>query len=270
MTVPEPSSLRDARRSPYDEFRAWPSCPAVFSTAAPTASTATPATYQRIVTGLDRRFHRSRSGPVRPVHFPPVLVAVRPSTGPGYLHSFPDLMGSSTCFRGGDRTTASSPALRGGRQLAGAPRAGRGRPELGRLPFALPPVHRHGCRAADGTSRSRTGASATSRAPILPGWWPSGCTSSSTSATPSRPDVPGHDAGQWRPAAGRPGLPMSIVPANDPFFGRLGTILASTQLEENLKLEGVTPICSDERPTAIISGNLRPGPLRRPLRDRDG
>jgi seryl-tRNA synthetase len=51
------------------------------------------------------------------------------------------------------------------------------------------------------------------------------------------------------------GLPMEVVPANDPFFGRVGTMMASAQLEDNLKLEGVTPICSEERPTAIISGN---------------
>jgi seryl-tRNA synthetase len=51
------------------------------------------------------------------------------------------------------------------------------------------------------------------------------------------------------------GLPMEIVPANDPFFGRVGTIMASAQLEENLKLEGVTPICSEEKPTAIMSAN---------------
>jgi seryl-tRNA synthetase len=51
------------------------------------------------------------------------------------------------------------------------------------------------------------------------------------------------------------GLEMDSVPANDPFFGRLGTMLAANQLEDALKLEGVTPICSVEKPTAIMSGN---------------
>jgi len=51
------------------------------------------------------------------------------------------------------------------------------------------------------------------------------------------------------------GLEMDAVPANDPFFGRLGTMLAANQLEDALKLEGVTPICSVEKPTAIMSGN---------------
>lgn len=51
------------------------------------------------------------------------------------------------------------------------------------------------------------------------------------------------------------GLEMNSVPANDPFFGRLGAMLAANQLEDAVKLEGVTPICSVEKPTAIMSGN---------------
>lgn len=51
------------------------------------------------------------------------------------------------------------------------------------------------------------------------------------------------------------GLEMKAVAANDPFFGRAGRILANGQLESELKIEGVTPICSRERPTAIMSGN---------------
>jgi seryl-tRNA synthetase len=51
------------------------------------------------------------------------------------------------------------------------------------------------------------------------------------------------------------GLAMEAVPANDPFFGRLGTVLAAGQLDEHLKMEGITPICSTERPTAIMSAN---------------
>lgn len=52
----------------------------------------------------------------------------------------------------------------------------------------------------------------------------------------------------------RLGLEMSVVPANDPFFGRLGTAMATNQIDEVLKLEGTTPI-GGEAPVAIISGN---------------
>jgi seryl-tRNA synthetase len=51
------------------------------------------------------------------------------------------------------------------------------------------------------------------------------------------------------------GLDMEAVPANDPFFGRLGVMLAASQLEDALKIEGITPIVSTDRPTAIMSAN---------------
>jgi seryl-tRNA synthetase len=51
------------------------------------------------------------------------------------------------------------------------------------------------------------------------------------------------------------GLEVTPIPANDPFFGRLGSALAAGQLEEELKLEGVSPIYSPEHPTAIMSAN---------------
>lgn len=63
----------------------------------------------------------------------------------------------------------------------------------------------------------------------------------------------------------RLGLAMEAVPANDPFFGRVGTIMANAQLEDSLKIEGVTPICSARRPTAIISGNLARDHFGRPF-----
>jgi seryl-tRNA synthetase len=48
---------------------------------------------------------------------------------------------------------------------------------------------------------------------------------------------------------------MTVVEANDPFFGRLGTAMANNQKDEILKLEGTTPIGSSDHPVAIISGN---------------
>lgn len=51
------------------------------------------------------------------------------------------------------------------------------------------------------------------------------------------------------------GLDMAVLPANDPFFGRLGTSLAANQRDEVLKLEGVAPIGSPDHSVAIISGN---------------
>ena len=51
------------------------------------------------------------------------------------------------------------------------------------------------------------------------------------------------------------GLEARTEVAADPFFGRGGKLLEVSQRDQRLKLEIVTPIGSDERPTAIISLN---------------
>ncbi len=51
------------------------------------------------------------------------------------------------------------------------------------------------------------------------------------------------------------GLEMAAVPANDPFFGRVGAVLAAGQREEELKIEGVTAIPGTEGVTAVMSAN---------------
>jgi seryl-tRNA synthetase len=50
------------------------------------------------------------------------------------------------------------------------------------------------------------------------------------------------------------GLETEAVPANDPFFGRAGKMLAANQRDQGLKLERVYPIAG-EKPTAIMSIN---------------
>jgi seryl-tRNA synthetase len=52
------------------------------------------------------------------------------------------------------------------------------------------------------------------------------------------------------------GLPVKVVLADDPFFGRGGRLRKATQREQALKHELVVPICSQEKPTAISSCNL--------------
>ena len=51
------------------------------------------------------------------------------------------------------------------------------------------------------------------------------------------------------------GLDTRGQAAADPFFGRGGKLLAASQRDQRLKIEIVTPIASDEFPTAIISLN---------------
>ncbi len=211
--------------------------------------------YQEVVEALDRRITQLGAGRYQPVRFPPVLVR---STfdRTGYLHSFPDLMGSVHVFKGGDREH---------RELS------RRYDEGGTWPQLLEPAE-----------VVLSSAACHSLYPLCSGVLPAEgrhleinnwCFRHEPSADPARmvafrmhelvyvgyPDV-AQDHRDTMLAEGirllsELGLPMSTVPANDPFFGRVGSMLASAQLEENLKLEGTTPVGSEDRATAIISGN---------------
>jgi seryl-tRNA synthetase len=55
--------------------------------------------------------------------------------------------------------------------------------------------------------------------------------------------------------AGALGLTRSIAPASDPFFGRVGRVIAVSQLQQSLKLELLVPVRSAEEPTACMSFN---------------
>ena len=50
-------------------------------------------------------------------------------------------------------------------------------------------------------------------------------------------------------------LPHTLAPASDPFFGRLGKLMAITQVEQALKFELLIPVISEEQPTACMSFN---------------
>lgn len=51
------------------------------------------------------------------------------------------------------------------------------------------------------------------------------------------------------------GLPAQEEIASDPFFGRVGKMLANNQREQKLKFEVVVPVISEENPTALCSFN---------------
>jgi seryl-tRNA synthetase len=213
------------------------------------------ATYQHVVAGLGRMVTALGGQDYDLVQFPPLLA--RPTFDrTGYLESFPDLMGSVHVFRGGQREF---------RELAQRYADGGQWAEL------LVP--------ADVVLGS---AACHPLYPLCTGTLPEGgrrfevsswCFRHEPSEDPARMVAFRMHELVYVGEAGTAqhhrdtmldrgvemlrslGLPMDTVPANDPFFGRTGAILASAQLEENLKIEGVTPICSEERPTAIISGN---------------
>lgn len=50
-------------------------------------------------------------------------------------------------------------------------------------------------------------------------------------------------------------LPVISDVANDPFFGKAGKMMATSQREQQLKFEIMVPVISEEKPTAICSFN---------------
>ena len=51
------------------------------------------------------------------------------------------------------------------------------------------------------------------------------------------------------------GVPFSLQPASDPFFGRAGKLMAINQVQQALKFELLIPVNSEEAPTACMSFN---------------
>lgn len=64
---------------------------------------------------------------------------------------------------------------------------------------------------------------------------------------------------EWKPRAEQIaltlGLPFTLAPACDPFFGRAGKLMAVNQVEQALKFELLVPVNSEEAPTACMSFN---------------
>jgi seryl-tRNA synthetase len=213
--------------------------------------------YESIVTGVDALFQRTMVHErAVAVFFPPVMARwVFDRTD--YLRSFPDLMGSVHTFRGTDRDHAE--LMR---------RADAGEPEWTAL---LVPADVVVCAATCHPLYPLC----TGRLPEEGRRFDVGgyCFRCEPSVDPTRlqafrmhedvyvgdPEVAQshRDDGLARGLDVLSGLGLDIRPevANDPFFGRVGTMLAANQRDEALKVEGVVPVTSDGRPVAILSAN---------------
>jgi seryl-tRNA synthetase len=187
--------------------------------------------------------------------FPPVLPAATFEAS-GYLRSFPDLIGAVTSFVGGDRDHAE--LLRrfeaGHDWTAGLRPAGTVlcsaacHPLYPTLPAALPAggmvtdVHGWVFRHEPSVDPARMQAFRQYEFVF---------TGEAAGATTHR-DL-------WRDRAADllsgVGLDVTVEVASDPFFGRLGRILADSQVGAALKYEVLAPTNGSGRPTAIASAN---------------
>jgi seryl-tRNA synthetase len=173
-----------------------------------------------------------------------------------YLRSFPDLVGSIHGFDGDDRAHA---ALLRDLEAGGDWSAGLASTDLVLLPAACYPLY-----------------------PMLAGELPEGgrlfdvlgtCFRREPSDDPARmqsfhmhefvhvgtPETALAFRDDWLERAQQLmadlGLRVDPVVANDPFFGRVGSMLAANQRESALKFELVATVSSEEQPTAIVSCN---------------
>jgi len=212
--------------------------------------------FENTIERVDRFVAASAAGD-RPevMRFPPIVNRAHFERS-GYLKSFPHLAGSVHSFAGGE--SAHRDLLRaveeGGDWSAALPHA-----DVVLTPAACYPVY-----------------------PVLSGILPSGGRLVDVMSYCFRHE-PSDDAGRmqifrmhehiraadpesvmaWREAwierakalTAALGLDARLDVASDPFFGRGGKLLAVSQRDQRLKFEIVTPVGSDETPTAIISLN---------------
>jgi seryl-tRNA synthetase len=214
------------------------------------------AAYESIVAAVDHlAVMAADSEGTLSFRFPPVMPRqVLERTG--YLSSFPDLIGSVSTFTGDnkDHKELMRVADSGGEWTALLETAG-----VSLCPAACHPLYPTltGTQPEGGTRYD------------VAGW----CYRHEPSIDPARMQAfrmhelvyVGDEAAarehrdRWlemgRDALAALGLEVEVVVANDPFFGRVGRILANNQREETLKYEIVTPIDSLEHPTAIASSN---------------
>ncbi len=214
------------------------------------------AAYQEVADGIDAMVSRwAATLHATRLHMPPLI----PRTSferTNYLESFPDLMGSVHVFAGGEVEH---------RQLL--QRATRGHPWSELLQpseLMLEPAVCHGvyplCARRPGSGPWLFDVSGH-------------CFRSEPSKEPTRlQSFLMHEVVYVGEAAGAEahrdmaldrgqalleslGLEVAAVPASDPFFGRVGNVLAASQLDEQLKTELVTEVPGNSRPTALLSAN---------------
>jgi seryl-tRNA synthetase len=215
------------------------------------------ARFERVVDGLQGLITRHREPGVEVLRFPPVM-SRRNLEKSGYLHSFPHLLGAVCCLHGGEaeiRAAVERPAKDGGWTAA------LEATDLVLSPAACYPVYP--LAAARGA---------------VPGKGlifdvACDCFRHEPSRNLDRmqsfrmreyvfigaPEQVTTFRARWIERAQgiiqQLGLTYSLAGASDPFFGRVGKIMAVSQMEQALKLEMLIPVRSAEEPTACMSFN---------------
>jgi len=215
------------------------------------------AVFEQAIEGLSALISRYREPGTEIFRFPPVM-SRRQLEKSGYLNSFPQLLGSVCCLHGKEAAIrAAVERFEAGGQWTDslAPT------DLVLAPAACYPVYpiiaKRGFVRADGwlcdvacdcfrheaTHEIDRFQSFRMREYV--------CIGSSKQVVEFRE--------RWMPRAKELaellGLKYRIDQASDPFFGRAGKLMATSQVEQSLKFELLLPVRSEESPTACMSFN---------------
>ncbi len=213
--------------------------------------------FEDVIDALLAAITRLREPGTEVMNFPPVMSRSQLEKS-GYLKSFPHLLGTISCLHGeeGDIRALVQKSGASGEWVAGlAPT------DLVLTPAACYPVYpvvaARGDVPASGVTFDVSSYCFRREATYEVGRMQAFrmreyvCIGSADAALEFR--------GRWIERGGKfieaLALPHTIVPASDPFFGRLGKLMAITQVEQALKFEVLIPIISEERPTACMSFN---------------
>jgi len=215
------------------------------------------ALFERVVDGMQALITRHRETGVEVLRFPPVM-SRRNLEKSGYLHSFPHLLGTVCCLHGDEveiRAAVARPAKDGGWVAALAAT------DLVLSPAACYPVYplaaERGALPANGLT------------------FDVACDCFRHEPSPNldrmqsfrmreyvfigAPEQVTQFRARWVERAQgivqQLGLTHRLAGASDPFFGRVGKIMAVSQMEQALKLELLIPVRSTEEPTACMSFN---------------
>ncbi len=214
--------------------------------------------FESIVDGIDALVSRlGHDQDAEVIRFPPAMPRSVLETS-GYLNGFPHLAGTVHCFCGDERAhQALLQCLEAGEDWTG----GQQCVDLALTPAACYPVY----------------PMVAARGPLQPGGHvvdvSSYCFRHEPSIDPVRmqmfrmreyvclgsPETVRNFRDMWiergREVIATLGLPVAIDLANDPFFGRGGTLMARSQRDQALKYELLVPVSNPDKPTACLSFN---------------
>jgi len=212
--------------------------------------------FEQIVEGLTVLISRMRDAEAEVLRFPPVTNRSHIEKS-GYLHSFPHLLGAVCCLHGGEAEVRAAIGGSGAKEWVAATTP----TDLVLTPAACYPLYplvaSRGAIPADGLVFDVA----------------SDCFRHEPSQEIDRfqsfrmrefvrmgtPDQALKFREDWMPRgqeiAERLGLPHTLAPASDPFFGRTGKLLAMSQIEQAAKFELLIPVRPGEGPTACMSFN---------------